>query len=157
MFTGLCVGCSHSCALAVHRPVLAVHRPVCWLFTGLCIWHSLARVLAVHRPEYWVFIGTCIGCSQAFELSVHMPLYCLLTGLCIGCSQAHTQPPVSLHGQLLWREFFYTVAAGTPNFDRMEGNPVCIQIPWDTNPQHLAAWSQVHCMMAMALRVMMNQ
>ncbi|KAK7491461.1 hypothetical protein BaRGS_00017290 [Batillaria attramentaria] len=39
----------------------------------------------------------------------------------------HSQPPVSLHGQLLWREMFYTVGAGTPNFDRMEGNPVCRQ------------------------------
>ena len=30
----------------------------------------------------------------------------------------HTQPPVSLHGQLLWREFFYCVGAKTENFDR---------------------------------------
>nr|KAG5702948.1 hypothetical protein BaRGS_034721 [Batillaria attramentaria] len=54
----------------------------------------------------------------------------------------HSQPPVSLHGQLLWREMFYTVGAGTPNFDRMEGNPVCRQIPWDTNPEYLAAWKE---------------
>ena len=36
--------------------------------------------------------------------------------------QSHTQPPVSLHGQLLWREFFYCVGANTPNFDKMVGN-----------------------------------
>lgn len=52
----------------------------------------------------------------------------------------HSQPPVSLHGQLLWREFFYTVAAGTPNFDRMKGNSVCTQVDWDTNPEYLEAW-----------------
>lgn len=52
----------------------------------------------------------------------------------------HTKPPVSLHGQLLWREFFTTVGAGTPNFDKMVGNPLCIQIDWDTNPQYLDAW-----------------
>ena len=151
MFTGLCVGCSQDCGLAVHRPV-------CWLLTGLCVGSSQAFVFGIHWHVYWLFTGLCIGCSlEHVSLSVHMPLYCLLTGLCIGCSQAHTQPPVSLHGQLLWREFFYTVAAGTPNFDRMEGNPVCIQIPWDANPQHLAAWSQVHCMMAMAPRVMMTR
>ena len=40
----------------------------------------------------------------------------------------HSQPPVSLHGQLLWREFFYTVGYGTPNFDKMEGNSVCRQV-----------------------------
>ena len=49
----------------------------------------------------------------------------------------HTQPPVSLHGQLLWREFFYVVGANTPNFDRMEGNAICRQIPWRENEQHL--------------------
>lgn len=49
----------------------------------------------------------------------------------------HSQPPVSLHGQLLWREFFYTVAASTENFDRMEGNAVCRQIPWRHNEAHL--------------------
>jgi cryptochrome len=54
----------------------------------------------------------------------------------------HTEPPVSLTGQLLWREFFYTVGYATPNYDRMEGNPVCRQIPWDDNPEYLAAWSE---------------
>ncbi|XP_037072142.1 LOW QUALITY PROTEIN: cryptochrome-2-like [Pollicipes pollicipes] len=54
----------------------------------------------------------------------------------------HTQPPVSLHGQLLWREFFYTVGASTPNFDRMEGNPICRQIPWQKNEEHLKAWTE---------------
>ncbi|KJE89855.1 photolyase [Capsaspora owczarzaki ATCC 30864] len=51
-----------------------------------------------------------------------------------------TQPPVSLLGQLYWREFFYLVAAGTPNFDRAAGNPICKQIQWDVNPEYLAAW-----------------
>ncbi|XP_074654296.1 cryptochrome-2-like [Tubulanus polymorphus] len=52
----------------------------------------------------------------------------------------HSQPPVSLVGQLLWREFFYTVGAGTANFDRMQGNSVCRQIPWDNNTQLFEAW-----------------
>jgi len=54
----------------------------------------------------------------------------------------HSQPPVSLHGQLLWREFFYTVAANTPNFDKMEGNRVCRQIPWDEDNEKLQAWKE---------------
>eukprot|EP00741_Cyanophora_paradoxa_P025734 tig00000391_g24833.t1 len=37
----------------------------------------------------------------------------------------HSSPPVSLEGQLLWREFFHLVGHATPNFDRMAGNPVC--------------------------------
>uniref|UniRef100_A0A2C9JDL3 Photolyase/cryptochrome alpha/beta domain-containing protein n=1 Tax=Biomphalaria glabrata TaxID=6526 RepID=A0A2C9JDL3_BIOGL len=53
----------------------------------------------------------------------------------------HSQPPVSLHGQMLWREFFYTVGAVTKNFDRMQGNSVCKQIPWGSNKEHLLAWT----------------
>ncbi|XP_040472015.1 cryptochrome-2-like isoform X4 [Falco naumanni] len=56
--------------------------------------------------------------------------------------QEHSQPPTSLHGQLLWREFFYTAGASIPNFDRMVGNPVCLQVDWDNNPQHLQAWRE---------------
>lgn len=52
-------------------------------------------------------------------------------------------PPLSLHGQLLWREFFYCAATKNGKFDRMEGNPICVQIPWDTNPETLAKWANV--------------
>ncbi|KAJ8640574.1 hypothetical protein MRB53_017268 [Persea americana] len=54
----------------------------------------------------------------------------------------HTSPPVSLAGQLLWREFFYTVAYGTPNFDQMRENRICKQIPWDDDEELLAAWRE---------------
>ncbi|XP_069132654.1 cryptochrome-1-like [Argopecten irradians] len=57
-------------------------------------------------------------------------------------NKKHTAPPVSLDGQLLWREFFYTVGSVTPNFDQMVDNPICIQIPWDTNAELLNAWKQ---------------
>lgn len=52
----------------------------------------------------------------------------------------HTKPPVSLIGQLMWREFYYTVGAATANFDRMLGNAVCCQVPWDSNVEYLEAW-----------------
>lgn len=54
----------------------------------------------------------------------------------------HSQPPVSLLGQLMWREFYYTAGAGTENFDKMIGNPVCTQIPWGNNDEHLKAWAE---------------
>jgi cryptochrome len=53
----------------------------------------------------------------------------------------HSQPPTSLEGQLLWREFYYTVASATPNFDKMVGNKICAQIPWDDNKKFLEAWT----------------
>ncbi|RUS77009.1 hypothetical protein EGW08_015234 [Elysia chlorotica] len=52
------------------------------------------------------------------------------------------EPPLALHGQLLWREFFYTVATNNPNFDRMVGNSICVQIPWEHNPEALAKWAE---------------
>ena len=55
----------------------------------------------------------------------------------------HCDPPLSLHGQLLWREFFYVAATNNPNFDKMAGNPICVQIPWDKNPKALAKWASV--------------
>ncbi|EDO44240.1 predicted protein [Nematostella vectensis] len=54
----------------------------------------------------------------------------------------HSQPPVSLHGQLLWREFFTTAAYKTPNFNKMVGNSLCLQVPWDQNDEYLAAWAE---------------
>ncbi|CAO2581235.1 Cry1 [Lemmus lemmus] len=45
-----------------------------------------------------------------------------------------------LYKKLLWREFFYTAATNNPRFDKMEGNPICVQIPWDKNPEALAKW-----------------
>lgn len=54
----------------------------------------------------------------------------------------HTLPPVSLMGQLMWREFYYTAGTGTENFDKMVGNSVCTQIPWGKNKEHLEAWAE---------------
>ncbi|XP_037960196.1 cryptochrome-2 isoform X2 [Teleopsis dalmanni] len=53
----------------------------------------------------------------------------------------HSKPPVSLKGQLMWREFFYTAATDEPDFDRMFGNKYCIQIPWEMNDVYLDAWT----------------
>ncbi len=53
-----------------------------------------------------------------------------------------SSPPLSLFSQLLWREFFYTASTNNPNFDHMEGNPICVQIPWDHNPEALAKWAE---------------
>lgn len=50
--------------------------------------------------------------------------------------------PQSLHGQLLWREFFYISATNNPKFDCMIGNPMCVQIPWDKNAEALAKWAE---------------
>uniref|UniRef100_A0A8C0I8C7 Photolyase/cryptochrome alpha/beta domain-containing protein n=1 Tax=Bubo bubo TaxID=30461 RepID=A0A8C0I8C7_BUBBB len=56
--------------------------------------------------------------------------------LCV-VAKHHSLPLVLLQGQLLWREFFY---AATPNFTRMVGNPICLQISWYEDAERLHKW-----------------
>lgn len=56
-------------------------------------------------------------------------------------AKKHTKPPVSLMGQLMWREYYYTAAASEPKFDQMVGNSICRQIPWQKNDEYLTAWT----------------
>ncbi|TRY91923.1 hypothetical protein DNTS_029640 [Danionella cerebrum] len=67
--------------------------------------------------------------------------YCKLTQLYKKVKK-NTSPSISLYDKLLWREFFYTASMNNPRFDRMEGNPICIRIPWDRNPEALAKWAE---------------
>lgn len=59
----------------------------------------------------------------------------------LAANTRHSKPPVSLIGQLMWREFFYTAAASESKFDRMVGNSICRQIPWRNDPDLLEAWT----------------
>ena len=51
-------------------------------------------------------------------------------------------PPGSytIVSQLIWREFFYAMSANNPFYGEMERNPICINVPWYTNQQHLDAY-----------------
>ena len=62
-------------------------------------------------------------------------------------ARTRSAPPVSLDGQLLWREFYYACAhAVGPAFGQMEDNPICRQIGWrvpaddPAAAEALAAW-----------------
>lgn len=33
-------------------------------------------------------------------------------------------------GQLVWREYFYTMSANNPKYAQMQDNPICLNIPW---------------------------
>lgn len=59
----------------------------------------------------------------------------------------HSLPPVSLVGQLYWREFFYLNGYAIRHFDKMVGNTICRQIPWrkdgeDETERLLQAWEE---------------
>lgn len=43
----------------------------------------------------------------------------------------HSQPPVSLLGQIYWREMYYTAAYGVgPSYYKMKGNSICLYVNW---------------------------
>ena len=42
----------------------------------------------------------------------------------------HTQPPESMHGQLLFREMFYILSRSVENWDSDTNNPMCKKIEW---------------------------
>ncbi len=80
-------------------------------------------------------------------LSPYLKFGCLSARLfyekLVGFKGTKTKPPVSLLGQLYWREFYYLVGAFTPNFTRMKGNTICKQINWDENDAFYNAWKSV--------------
>ncbi|XP_017856393.1 PREDICTED: cryptochrome-1 [Drosophila arizonae] len=44
-------------------------------------------------------------------------------------------------GQLIWREYFYTMSVNNPQYDRMEGNEICLSIPWaKPDAEQLQRW-----------------
>lgn len=56
--------------------------------------------------------------------------------------KSHSKPPVSLHGQMIFREYFHTSGYATANFGRMKGNALCKQIPWGEDDELLASWAE---------------
>ncbi|KAL3661038.1 hypothetical protein V7S43_014054 [Phytophthora oleae] len=66
----------------------------------------------------------CFGCLSAREFFYRIMFIQLQFPLRPGPTQ------VTLEGQLMWREFFYCYACGTPNFASQERNPGCKQIEW---------------------------
>jgi len=45
-------------------------------------------------------------------------------------SGEHTVPPVSIHGQILFREMFYLLSGSVENWDQDSGNSQCKEIEW---------------------------
>jgi deoxyribodipyrimidine photolyase len=45
-------------------------------------------------------------------------------------------------GQLIWREYFYTMAVQNPQYDKAQNNPICLNIPWDEDETLLLQWKE---------------
>ena len=108
--------------------------------TNLVLYHSVMAYTSVA-----VFRCSNLSCISYILGPYYVTIYGMIRLYILLCFVIlqHSAPPVSLHGQLIFREFFYTVAYDTPNFDRMVGNPLCKQIPWSDDEAKLLAWKQV--------------
>eukprot|EP00532_Pseudo-nitzschia_australis_P012240 CAMPEP_0168211890 /NCGR_PEP_ID=MMETSP0140_2-20121125/3966_1 /TAXON_ID=44445 /ORGANISM="Pseudo-nitzschia australis, Strain 10249 10 AB" /LENGTH=565 /DNA_ID=CAMNT_0008138631 /DNA_START=261 /DNA_END=1959 /DNA_ORIENTATION=- len=58
-----------------------------------------------------------------------------------------SKPPVSLHGQMLWRDYNNLIAHDANirhpgSWNQIEGNKYCRQIPWDDDPKLVDAWKE---------------
>jgi len=49
-------------------------------------------------------------------------------------------PLIDITGQLLWREYFYTLARLNLHFNQIKDNPVCLAIPWNQDESLLENW-----------------
>ncbi|XP_050684342.1 cryptochrome-1 isoform X2 [Leptidea sinapis] len=46
-------------------------------------------------------------------------------------------------GQLIWREYFYTMSVNNPHYGQMAGNPICMRIPWrEPKGDELQRWKE---------------
>ncbi|XP_063534266.1 cryptochrome-1 isoform X2 [Cydia strobilella] len=46
-------------------------------------------------------------------------------------------------GQLIWREYFYTMSVNNPQYGQMAGNPICLDIPWkEPSGDELNCWME---------------
>ena len=53
--------------------------------------------------------------------------------------------------QLIWREFFYVMSVNNPHYGEMLENPICLNIDWYKNDEHLRKFEMVsHCDVIMA-------
>jgi len=52
-----------------------------------------------------------------------------------------TRPPlIEITGQLLWREYFYTLGRLNLHFSQIKDNTICLPIPWDEDENLLQKW-----------------
>ncbi|XP_046405998.1 cryptochrome-1 [Ischnura elegans] len=51
-------------------------------------------------------------------------------------------PSDSITGQLIWREYFYTMSVDNPFYAEMERNPICLTIPWVDDDENLQKWAK---------------
>ncbi|KAJ8315278.1 hypothetical protein KUTeg_007428 [Tegillarca granosa] len=94
---------------------------------------TLEKLEAPEYPSALSFLTIIFG---------HLYLNALTQSIVNGISAARPgeSPPISMYAQLIWREYFYTMAVNNVNYNKMIGNPICLNIPWNTDEDILKKW-----------------
>ena len=130
------LGCDSSEVLYTNSWAGGETEALCRLFR-----YGMSRVEAQNDTVRWLLAKD--------SLSPYLRFGCL--SACQVFSQMQQFASVSTRGQqlfrqtaknLLLRDFAFLVGSTTPKFDTMEGNNLCIQLPWDTNAELLAYWQE---------------
>ena len=50
---------------------------------------------------------------------------------------------LSAIGQLIWREYFYTMSVNNIHYNKMVENPICLNIPWYKDAEKMRKWTEV--------------
>ncbi|XP_035782382.1 cryptochrome-1 [Anopheles albimanus] len=84
------------------------------------------------KPE---ILGPATSMSAALRfgcLSVRMFYWCVHDLFAKVQASSQFKCPIGQHitGQLIWREYFYTMSVRNPHYGEMERNPICLNIPW---------------------------
>ncbi|XP_058822290.1 cryptochrome-1 [Topomyia yanbarensis] len=97
------------------------------------------------KPE---FLGSSTSQSAALRfgcLSVRMFYWCVNDLFEKVQSKSECKNPQGHHitGQLIWREYFYTMSVHNPHYAVMEANPICLNIPWyEPKDDSLDRWKE---------------
>ncbi|CAG0913646.1 unnamed protein product [Notodromas monacha] len=73
-------------------------------------------------------------------LSIRKFYWLLLDMRRVGLSTTTCTSALGLVMQLMWREYFYCMSTRNPGFGRIEGNQICLPIPWSRDESSLNAW-----------------
>jgi len=120
---------------------------------------ALERLESKMKDASWVagFEKPKTSCTSlkpsTTALSPYMSLGCLsprmfwyaIDEAIVRSNKTPTKPPVSLKGQLLWRDFNHLMAANANRaepgcWNKMEGNMYCRFIPWGDTEEYVEAW-----------------
>lgn len=133
------VGCiirttENDTAIIARMPNRTLTIPTFWVFERSSVLSSVEGQAKFYVDVIDMWICVYNGCHSSIPPHIFVDLFRKIK---------KTKPPLSLYGQILWREFFYCAATKNKKFDRMKGNPICVQIPWEKNPEALSKWANV--------------